>query len=243
MATQKELSIKLLVDNKAKRVLFAEAGKEFVDFLFSLLSLPLSSIVQLVTKENMVGSLGSLYTSAENLSNTYFESYHNKNSMLKPKLSISATIANVPLLPPSVPKVIKYYTCSYDGDKYSSSYKCSDKYVTHLLGSTCSSCNRQMNTELPCIDDATSTGASTNNGTYVKGVVTYMVMDDLAVMPMSTISGITLLNKFNVQNVCSLEEKIVGVSIKVGLELLKTSLKSKTVLSDIFLGSKQKTTE
>lgn len=38
---------------------------------------------------------------------------------------------------------------------------------------------------------------STANG-FVKDVVTFMVMDDLVVQPMSTISSITLLNKFNI---------------------------------------------
>ncbi|KAG9156539.1 hypothetical protein Leryth_006530 [Lithospermum erythrorhizon] len=36
-----------------------------------------------------------------------------------------------------------------------------------------------------------------------------MVMDDLVVSPMSTISSITMLNKFHVKEVESLEEKVV----------------------------------
>jgi hypothetical protein len=49
---------------------------------------------------------------------------------------------------------------------------------------------------------------------YVRGVVTYMVMDDLTVEPMSTISSITLLNTFNVKDVSFLQEKMVNVDIK-----------------------------
>jgi hypothetical protein len=44
---------------------------------------------------------------------------------------------------------------------------------------------------------------------YVKGVITYMVLDDLDVKPMSTISAITLLSKFNVRDVGAVEEKVV----------------------------------
>ncbi|PKI74669.1 hypothetical protein CRG98_004996 [Punica granatum] len=47
------------------------------------------------------------------------------------------------------------------------------------------------------------------SGGYVKGVVTYMVMDDLPVKSMSTISSITLLNKFKVTNLNLLEEKVI----------------------------------
>ena len=48
----------------------------------------------------------------------------------------------------------------------------------------------------------------------MKGVVTYMVMDDLTVEPMSTISSIALLNRFNVKDVGALEEK----TIKIGMD-------------------------
>jgi hypothetical protein len=47
----------------------------------------------------------------------------------------------------------------------------------------------------------------------VKDVVTYMIMDDLEVKPMSTISSITILNRFNVKDVGALEEKIVGLGM------------------------------
>ena len=44
-------------------------------------------------------------------------------------------------------------------------------------------------------------------------VLTYMVMDDLVVTPMSTVPSITLLNKFNVKEVGAPEERV----IKLGL--------------------------
>jgi len=72
---------------------------------------------------------------------------------------------------------------------------------------------------------------------YVRGVVTFMVMDDLTVTPLSTISTITLLNTFNVKDVGSLQEKMVNVDIQKGLELVKASFGSTTVLTDVFLGN------
>ena len=44
---------------------------------------------------------------------------------------------------------------------------------------------------------------------FVQGIVTYTVMDDLKVTPMSTISGITLLNAFAVRDLGDLQEKTV----------------------------------
>ncbi|CAN1269325.1 hypothetical protein LINPERPRIM_LOCUS13544 [Linum perenne] len=63
--TTSKVTLKLLVDKKGNRVLFAEAGKEFVDFLFTLLSFPLGTVIRLLSKNQMVGCLGSLYQSIE----------------------------------------------------------------------------------------------------------------------------------------------------------------------------------
>ncbi|KAH7841025.1 hypothetical protein Vadar_024618 [Vaccinium darrowii] len=103
-----KVSLKLLIDTKGNRVLFAEAGKDFVDFLFNLLHLPLGTVVRLITEQR---PMGNLYESIQNMSETYFLSNQTKDSLLKPKPTVSAT--EVPLLPldggTSLPK--KYYTC------------------------------------------------------------------------------------------------------------------------------------
>ena len=44
-ATTKTTTLKLLIDNKSKRVVNAEAGNDFVDFLFGLMQVPLGSIM------------------------------------------------------------------------------------------------------------------------------------------------------------------------------------------------------
>ncbi|KAB2596070.1 hypothetical protein D8674_031520 [Pyrus ussuriensis x Pyrus communis] len=134
------VGLKLLVDTKGHKVLFAEATKEVVDFLFTLLSLPVATVIRLLSKNDMVGCLGQLCESVENLTTT-------------------------------------------------------------LSG----------------------------EGGYVKGVVTYMIMDNLEVKPMSTISSISVLNRFNIKEVGVLEEKV----------LLKASLESNTVLTNVFLGKKK----
>ncbi|KAG7946987.1 hypothetical protein I3843_14G069900 [Carya illinoinensis] len=74
---------------------------------------------------------------------------------------------------------------------------------------------------------------------YVRGVVTYLVMDDLTVKPMATISSITLLNTLNIKDMGSVQEKKVEIDIDKGLELIKVSLCSTTVLTDVFLGHRK----
>ncbi|CAL9007838.1 unnamed protein product [Prunus brigantina] len=95
MATN-TVSLKLLIDTKGHKVLFAEAGKDFVDFVFTLLALPVGTVIRLLSKDNMVGSLGKLYDSRELLNDTYMLPNLNRDTLLKPKAPIGG--ANVPHL-------------------------------------------------------------------------------------------------------------------------------------------------
>ncbi|PPR84201.1 hypothetical protein GOBAR_AA36508 [Gossypium barbadense] len=78
------------------------------------------------------------------------------------------------------------------------------------------------------------------NSNFVKRVMPYMVMDDLTVRPLSAKSIITLLNHYNIKDLGDLEEKVIAVGVNEGLELLRASMLSKTVLTDVFLGVKKK---
>ncbi|KAF8365204.1 hypothetical protein HHK36_032788 [Tetracentron sinense] len=222
MATTK-VSLKLLIDTKAHKVLFAEASKDFIDFLFSLLSLPVGTVVRLLGKHGMLGSLGNLYDGVQNLNETYVQPNQNMDCLLNPKAATCAL--RVARLLPSVESTAgKFFVCG-------SIHRC----VTDNPTAICPHCKHPMSTEIPYIAPETSNAVSTGGGGFVKGVVTYMVMDDLAVMSMSTISSITVLNRFNVKEVTTLEEKVVDFGAEECLELLKASLQSKAVLTQVFL--------
>ncbi|KAM5569938.1 hypothetical protein ABKV19_017119, partial [Rosa sericea] len=60
-----------------------------------------------------------------------------------------------------------------------------------------------------------STGeAPCGNGGYVKGGVTYVIMDNLIVKPMSTISIVDVLKELNVMEVGALEQKLVSLGME-----------------------------
>jgi hypothetical protein len=84
MANPTALSMKLLIDRKAQRVLFAEASKDVVDFLFSLLAMPVATAVKLIGKDAVVGSVGNLYASVEKLDATYIQPGAAKDALLRP---------------------------------------------------------------------------------------------------------------------------------------------------------------
>ncbi|XP_010089370.2 uncharacterized protein LOC21384148 isoform X3 [Morus notabilis] len=230
-SAESNITLKLLIDSKEKRVLFAEAAKDFVDFLFTLLSLPVGTVIRLLSTNGMVGTLGKLYQSFESLSDTYIQPNVSKDILLKPNSSIgSSSLATLLSLTNSSDTSVgkKLYICG----------NCRRSGSDERPGARCTNCScSSITTELvyvaPPPPDA---GVSSAEGGFVKGVVTYMIMDDLEVKPMSTISSITMLNKFNVKEVGALEEKTVSVGIKEGLDLLKASLQTNTVLTDVFLG-------
>ncbi|CAM8957911.1 unnamed protein product [Rhodiola kirilowii] len=222
------MKLKLLVDNKSSKVLFAEADKEFVDFLLSVLALPIGTVTRLL-KENdgMVGSLGVLYNSVESLSESYIQPNLSREAVLCPKVPLPLADKQVPLL--------KCEGVAYAQEKlYRCSYCNSLSNVTENPDTSCPSCRHFMNAEVTYINNPSSSATEKGSG-YVKGVVTYMVMDDLAVKPMSTISCISLLNTFNIKDVGVLVEKTVSVGMAEGLKLLRASLHSMTVLTDVFL--------
>ncbi|KAL6128292.1 hypothetical protein ACLB2K_071647 [Fragaria x ananassa] len=164
------VGLKLLIVTKQEKVLFAEAGKDFVDFLFTLLSLPLGTVVRLLDKDGMVGGFGKLYQSVKNLHDTYMQPNSNRVVLLKPKAPLGSNILK-----------------------------------PQALGKR-STCVR--------VGKITKETSGTGGVGLVKGVVTYMIMDDLEVKPMSTISSITLLNR----DVGALQEKAVDMFV-AGLQL------------------------
>ena len=208
---EKKVSLKLLVDTNAQKVLFAEAGKEFVDFLFHIFSLPLGTVVNLVTRKGMVGCLGDLSQSIEALNSDCLQPNVTKDSVLKPAMGTSGVAVRLPLmLLSNVGNVARdFYRCS------SQFCKGCENYVTDFSGTLCPRCKGQMSTPVSYVVPAEGSG-----GGYVTGVVSYMVMDNLEVKPMSTISGITFISKFNVKDVNCLAEKEVRVGLtEVGLLL------------------------
>uniref|UniRef100_M8BNM8 DUF674 domain-containing protein n=1 Tax=Aegilops tauschii TaxID=37682 RepID=M8BNM8_AEGTA len=157
--------MKLLVDTQARRVLFAEASKDAVDFLFSLLALPVGTAVKLLGKESMVGCVGSLYGSVEKLDGTYVQPGAAKDALLHPSVLSPAMTTPLTVVP-------------------------------------------SAGSEGPVAE--TAVGMSGKG--FAQGIVTYTVMDDLTVTPMSSISSITLLNTFAVRDLSALQEKTVSSS-------------------------------
>ncbi|XP_078182172.1 uncharacterized protein LOC144575800 [Carex rostrata] len=240
MASNSKLKLKLLIEKESQKVLFAETGKDVVDFLFSLLAMPIGSVIKLITKESMTGCLGATYGSLEQLDNTYLLSTQTKSHLLNPTTSTAVSTNSLLLsgtdAASSCDKINKYYTCPDNGPSLTF-YNC----VTDAYGTTCPVCLKGMIKLVEFVAGPTiKREEDKGEKGFVKGDVAYTVMDDLSVMPMSTISSITLLNRFGIKDLSTLQEKTVGLGLPEGLELLKASLQSNNVLTDVFLTKKRR---
>uniref|UniRef100_A0A0E0DL49 DUF674 domain-containing protein n=1 Tax=Oryza meridionalis TaxID=40149 RepID=A0A0E0DL49_9ORYZ len=238
MGSRSKISLKLLVDSKSKKVLFAEAGKDFVDFVFSLLTLPIGAVVKLISAGTMQGSIGRLYQSVEHINASYLLPNKDRADLLQPKV-LHPDARELLLLQPegaggggSPLARFKLYTCA----GYCATAAMEAK-------AACPQCKQAMATEvalvLPSASSPAQAAAAAGGGGdgessgYVKGLVTYMVTDGLEVTPMSAISSITLINRFSVGKDVELAEKYVSIGMD------EAALRSDTVHSDVFLAKKK----
>ncbi|XP_058095120.1 uncharacterized protein LOC131240715 isoform X2 [Magnolia sinica] len=225
--TGKTMSLKLLISKSKNRVLYAEATEDFLDLLFSFLSFPLGAIVNLLRPGCSIRCLDNLYKSVEDLScgDNCIISEECRAMLLDPKLSLHSGCENQ-ILPvvEAAPKTFDIslcVPCVYCGRScHYTSYRCFKSLLLHFINPKLS-------------DAATETG-----GGFVKGPkIMFMVTDGLDVEPLSVISGISILDRYQVP-ISDVQERVVSVGQDQALSLLKAALCSRTVLSDVFCGKK-----
>jgi len=112
------ISLKVLVNKENNKVVFAEAGKDFVDVLLSFITLPLGTIARLVAKESNVqpvkiGSLSTLYESVSHLEEKFLWIQTCKEMLLQPRNSMEDYCKNLKLnIDDSEPKITTFVrTC------------------------------------------------------------------------------------------------------------------------------------
>eukprot|EP00253_Pinus_taeda_P023528 PITA_23528 len=231
------MDLKLLVNQKTGRVVYAEAGKDFVDLLFAFLVLPTGAIIRILREhgtasfQKNVGSISNVYNSLHKLNATYMTA--DKSILLKPHLDSSAAVNGFPLL--------QYFTTPRDF------YVCPNAthgYGKHQIstqaGQKCT-CGQEIKTQVVLDNNLSKPSSSANSGSpagYVKGAVTFMITDDLNIFPISTITSITLLSRLYVKDPSELKEMTVTVGPDQVLELLGASMVSKNALNDVFFRPK-----
>ncbi|XP_020677421.1 uncharacterized protein LOC110096016 [Dendrobium catenatum] len=219
-----DISLRLLVDKEQKRVVFAEAGSDFIDVLFSFLTLPLGSIVRLLAKQSGLGSLDRLYDSVEQLDAKYLQSEACKEMLLKPRSAAAGICDDLKIKNIHDVNPRHFYICNESDCLIQSSC-----YYTYVTKARCSRCGKLMDK-----DWSWSKGTVKKRGVFVNDGVDFIITDDLRVMPISLMSGFSLLEQLRIKDADMLEERVINVGNDEALNLLRISLISKCTLTKLF---------
>ncbi|KAL3357902.1 hypothetical protein AABB24_015162 [Solanum stoloniferum] len=221
---ESKVPLKLLIDDKNKRVIAAEANKDFVDILFSFLTFPIGTIIRLTNNNQSMPKIptcmNNLYKSVENLSVNRLYTENCKSILLNPrnpciedclklKVKIDDSVSN------------KYFKCSNDN--------CSNK--SWLVNVKCS-CEGKTSKEI--FSDVRN---PTNDyfGVFIKGGIEFIISDDLRVLPGSPISLVQLFSDLGYNHMNHIREMFVEVGKEEILRLLICSLISKSPLTEVFI--------
>ncbi|XP_027929523.1 uncharacterized protein LOC114185802 [Vigna unguiculata] len=225
-----KVPLKVFVDRNENKVLFAEARKDFVDVLLSFLALPLGTIARLVAKESnippvKVGSLSSLYESVSHIEEEHLWTKTCKEMLLHPRTSMESYCQLLKLnIDDTHPT--KYFLCEDLG----CSRKTNGSLLSIFNNQRCS-CGKLMNRIV-------YPEVITLQKGFVKETATFIICDDLSVLPNVLVTIVNLLQNLGVKDMGAIEEQTVDISKREVVDLLKLSLISKNPLTDFVFEKK-----
>ncbi|XP_058741688.1 uncharacterized protein LOC131614078 [Vicia villosa] len=224
---EEHVPLKLVLNERGNKVLFAEAGKDFVDILCSFLTMPLGTVTRLIEKESGVGPvtlgcLNSLYHSVANLDDGCFCADGIKQVLLEP-INAAEDYCNtlkfhIDDTPPTKYLACNRLNCSFN-DLTISPFK--DKHKCRC-GYSCTS---------PIFLKSSCQG-------FVNGSVTFVITDNLTVIPKGFDYSLRLLEEHGIKYPSFAKDISLKVTKEKVLDLLKHSLFSTSTLTNLFLAKK-----
>ncbi|GMN23907.1 hypothetical protein TIFTF001_000337 [Ficus carica] len=209
------MSIKLIVSKSKNMVCYAEAKKDFVDFLFSFLTVPLGHVVKQINHGNLKGCLDQLYKSVQELDEQVFKSNNHKDILLRPKVAPGFSYENDLL--------------GTEEATYPTFYEFKGKLTTDKSHLPCSKPGTRAYKVMEHKKDGEGSGG------FLLGPNLFTVTDNLVVTPISPILGLSILNELKVP-FSDIEEKVVHIGTEEALRLLVSSFVSESALTDAFIG-------
>ncbi|XP_061339645.1 uncharacterized protein LOC133286268 [Gastrolobium bilobum] len=230
-AIKEKISLGVLVDEKKNKVVFVQAGKDFVDVLLSFLTLPLGTIARLVCKEsNMkkvsIGSLSSLYESVTNLEAKHFWTDTCKEMLLQPRNSMESCCQTLKLNIDDTEGKMHFICENLDCNQQPSG-----GLLSTFKNQRCK-CGDLMNGVI-------SPPNSPANEGFVPETATFIISDDLKVKPDDFQNSVCLPINLAYEDFDAIKLVTVDITQNEILDLLKRSLISKTPLTDVLLVKKQ----
>ncbi|KAI8532065.1 hypothetical protein RHMOL_Rhmol11G0184500 [Rhododendron molle] len=212
------MSLKVLVEKEKNRIVFVEANKDFVDVLFSFLTLPIGTIFGLTREHSLDGEFGclnNLYETLEKFDEDFLSSEH-KGILLHPRCATDIYCRNLK---------VDLVECNK-----SKHYACGNCNMVRYYPFDSCQCGNASCYEFNLLDPVTQVGSG-----FIKPTLRFMITDDFQVLPMSTTAGLSLLGNFGAFDWGKTEERMLNIGKDEVLKLLKCSLASRTPFSDSIL--------
>ncbi|WOG95960.1 hypothetical protein DCAR_0415290 [Daucus carota subsp. sativus] len=222
---QVKFQLKLFVEKERNRVVFAEAGSDFIDTFFSFLTLPMGTIVRILnnnleSESRVIGSFSTLYTSVKNLDSGLLWSDECKQMLLSPRNSAEADCLQLKLnLDDSAPGT--YFICEDWGCSRNSS-----AFLSTYCTTRCS-CGKLMNRGITVSVTPNVKNVQHKGGVFAREIESYIVSDDLYVFPKQLTVSVELLKKCRVKDLntesplteaflCDGADRVAIIQSKVG---------------------------
>ncbi|KAF6160977.1 hypothetical protein GIB67_007618 [Kingdonia uniflora] len=215
------ISIKLMVDKKTNRVVFAETKHDFVDLLLSFFTLPMGKITRLfgkISSSTAIGCMKNLHSSVETLPEDHFQTGACRDMLFRHRRSSEVHCGHLKLNIDDSDRC--YYRNRYDFYAFLSVYPNFSSFTDRIITN--------------CASISTFADGS---GVFVKGGLeaVYVVTNDLQVAYASMNNCISILRKLGVRDLSNLDERTVTVGLQEALQLLNCSLSSSSPMTDVFL--------
>lgn len=184
-----KIRLKALVDKESNRVIFIESPNDFVDVLFSFLTIPMGIIARLARKHSIPSGIGcmiNLYESVENLDLQYFPTKECKVMLLSPRNGAETVMRNLKVKIGGSGSTRYYKCCDPMCNFYRDSFS---YYKTVRCG-----CGKLMKSE---ISVSVNVGDE-DGGVFVNGLAILMIIDDLQVMLPLTSASSSLFTKLGI---------------------------------------------
>jgi hypothetical protein len=208
----KTIPLKTLIDKKNNKVVAVEATKDFVDTLFSFLSLPLATIIRLLTTNNdqqqqqssesssspFLGNIKNLYQSVQTLTpNDVWNNPVCKQMLLNPKNPCESLCKKLFLNIDDTEISSKFFVCD----------SCNKFTTFQNLDCTCGKPTNRQPKNLDSEGQVNSGSVDALNGVFVReNGALFLVFDDLKIVPSSLMSSAEYLIELGYSDLSQLEE-------------------------------------
>lgn len=206
------INLKLLIDEAKNKVVFAEAGKDFVDILLRFSTLPMGTIVRLLgmhqkSQSVAIGCFNNIYGSVASMGMNNFTTEASKQMLLYPG-SLNQEKCQKIKLKIDDSEATKCYMCPM----FVRSGQCSKGY-SNFNTSKCS-CGNLMN-EVIQFQKGGGQGNGVEGGVFVRSANTsFIITDDLKVEVNSVGSTFNVLKDLGYADCDKLVEMILDVNLQ-----------------------------